>query len=77
MANILKQLTDLLRQDDARRIGKVISVNSTAHTTTLSTPGGGVVVVTGTGVSVGLNAFYKDGALGGAAADLPVYEIDV
>lgn len=77
MANILKQLTDLLRQDDARRIGKVISVNLTAHTTTLSSLGGGVVVVTGTGVGIGQNAFYKDGALAGAAPELPTYEIEV
>ena len=77
MANLFKQFVDLLPEADQRNIGTVSSVSEINQTTTLTTLGGGSVVVIGTGVAVGSKAFYKAGKLEGAAPNLPVYEIEV
>ena len=75
MANLFKQLTELLSQDSPRRVGKVIAVG--AHTVTIETPSGGTIIVSGVGVTVGQMVFYKDGAVVGTAPSLPTYEIEV
>ena len=75
MANLFKQLAELLSQDSPRRVGKVIVVE--AHTVTIETPSGGTIIVSGAGVTVGQMVFYKDGAVVGTAPNLPTYEIEV
>ena len=75
MANLFKQLTDLLLDNEPRRVGKVISVGE--HTATIETLGGGVVTVTGSGLTVGQQVFYKGGVVTGTASHLPTYEIEV
>ncbi len=54
----------------------VASVNSDG-TSTVITAGGGAMRVLGTGVSAGLKAYVKDGAIVGTAPSLPHYEIEV
>lgn len=61
MPNLFKQFVALLPERDQRNIGEVIAVNATANTTTLSTFGGGSIVVVGTGVAIGDKAFFKGG----------------
>ena len=77
MPNLFKQFRDLLPEHDTRSIGVVSSVNESSNTTTLTTLGGGSVVVIGVGVAVGNKAFFKGGALEAAAPALPTYEIEV
>ena len=77
MPNLFKQFVALLPERDQRNIGEVTAVNATANTTTLSTFGGGSLVVVGTGVAIGDKAFFKGGLLEGTAPNLPIYEIDV
>ena len=73
--NLFKQFQALLPGADPLLVGTVTA--STGTSTTLETPGGGVVIVRGGGVAIGQKAFYRGGELEGEAPDLPTYEIEV
>lgn len=77
MANIYKQLRDLLNPDDPRRVGTVLSVDNDGGKTTLSTMSGGQTLVIGTGVAVGSRAYYRAGRLEGCAPSKPAIVIEV
>ena len=73
--NLFKQFQALLPGADPLLVGTVTATTGTS--TTLETPGGGVVIVRGGGVAIGQKAFYRGGELEGEAPDLPTYEIEV
>lgn len=73
--NLFKQFQALIPGADPLLVGTVTATTGTS--TTLETPGGGVVIVRGGGVAVGQKAFYRGGELAGEAPDLPTYEIEV
>ncbi|QLL89853.1 hypothetical protein GWG10_17785 [Aeromonas caviae] len=73
--NLFKQFQALIPGADPLLVGTVTVTTGTS--TTLETPGGGVVIVRGGGVAVGQKAFYRGGELEGEAPDLPTYEIEV
>ena len=73
--NLFKQFQELIPAADPLLVGTVTA--STGTSTTLETPGGGVVIVRGGGVAIGQKAFYRGGELEGEAPDLPTYEIEV
>ena len=73
--NLFKQFQALLPGADPLLVGTVTATTGTS--TTLETPGGGVVIVRGGGVAIGQKAFYRGGELAGEAPDLPTYEIEV
>lgn len=55
----------------------VISVDTVASTSMVTTAGGGVMRVRGKDVAVGKKAYVKDGAIVGEAPNLQHYEIEV
>ncbi|MEZ6954154.1 MULTISPECIES: hypothetical protein [unclassified Aeromonas] len=73
--NLFKQFQELIPGADPLLVGTVSATTDTS--TTLETPGGGVVIVRGGGVAIGQKAFYRGGELEGEAPDLPTYEIEV
>lgn len=73
--NLFKQFQALIPGADPLLVGTVTATTGTS--TTLETPGGGVVIVRGGGVAVGQKAFYRGAELAGEAPDLPTYEIEV
>ena len=73
--NLFKQFQELIPGADPLLVGTVTAATGTS--TTLETPGGGVVIVRGGGVAIGHKAFYRGGELAGEAPDLPTYEIEV
>jgi len=73
--NLFKQFQELIPGADPLLVGTVSATTGTS--TTLETPGGGVVIVRGGGVPIGQKAFYRGGELEGEAPDLPTYEIEV
>ena len=73
--NLFKQFQALIPGADPLLVGTVSATTGTS--TTLETPGGGVVIVRGGGVAIGQKAFYRGGELEGEAPDLPTYEIEV
>lgn len=73
--NLFKQFQALIPGADPLLLGTVTATTGTS--TTLETPGGGVVIVRGGGVAIGQKAFYRGGELEGEAPDLPTYEIEV
>ena len=73
--NLFKQFQELIPGADPLLVGTVTA--STGTSTTLETPGGGVVIVRGGGVAIGQKAFYRGGELVGEAPALPTYEIEV
>ncbi|HHQ4448958.1 TPA: hypothetical protein ACSP3U_004161 [Aeromonas hydrophila] len=73
--NLFKQFQALIPGADPLLVGTVTAMTGTS--TTLETPGGGVVIVRGGGVAIGQKAFYRGGELAGEAPDLPTYEIEV
>ena len=75
MTNVYRRLIDLLPENDQREVGKVVGTTTT-HTL-LQTRAGGSIKVLGTGVAVGLMAYFKGGRLEGAAPNLPTYDIEV
>lgn len=77
MANIFKQLRELLSPDDPRRVGTVLSIDNDEGKTTLSTMSGGQLQVIGTGVAVGSRAYYRAGRLEGSAPAKPAVVIEV
>lgn len=74
--NLYRTFQELLPKE-SRGIGTVISVNSSAGTSTLQTLSGGTVVVMGVSVAIGKKAYHKAGRIEGEAPDLPTYEIVV
>ncbi|OJW67491.1 MAG: hypothetical protein BGO64_14195 [Aeromonas sp. 62-46] len=73
--NLFKQFQALIPGADPLLVGTVTATTGTS--TTLETPGGGVVIVRGGGVAIGQKAFYRGGELLGEAPDLPTFEIEV
>ena len=73
--NLFKQFQALIPGADPLLVGTVTATTGTS--TTLETPGGGVVIVRGGGVAIGQRAFYRGGELVGEAPALPTYEIEV
>lgn len=73
--NLFKQFQALIPGADPLLVGTVTATTGTS--TTLETPGGGVVIVRGGGVAIGQKAFYRGGELAGEAPYLPTYEIEV
>lgn len=73
--NLFKQFRELIPGADPLLVGTVTATTGTS--TTLETPGGGVVIVRGGGVVIGQKAFYQGGTIIGPAPDLPTYEIEV
>lgn len=58
-------------------VGEVTALNSTAGTSTVTLPGGGVIIARGTSVAVGGNAYVKDGVIISAAPDLALEDIEI
>ena len=73
--NLCKRFQELIPGADPLLVGTVTATTGTS--TTLETPGGGMVIVRGGGVAIGQKAFYRGGELAGEAPDLPTYEIEV
>lgn len=55
--NLFKQFQELIPGADPLLVGTVTATTGTS--TTLETPGGGVVIVRGGGVAIGQKAFYQ------------------
>lgn len=60
-----------------KTVGEVLSVDNNAGTSRVQLRTGAEVVVAGTSVAVGSNAFLSDGQVIGKAPDLPQYDIEV
>lgn len=74
--NLFKEFRTLLPQDP-RGVGKVVSIDSSAGSSTLQTLSGGHLVVVGVGVAVGRMAYHRAGRIEGEAPDLPIVEITI
>lgn len=61
----------------AKTVGEVVNVNTSAGTTVVELRTGSRVVVRGTSVAVGQNAFISDGQVMGQAPSLPQYDFEV
>ncbi|MDX7797986.1 hypothetical protein SJS42_04935 [Aeromonas caviae] len=73
--NLFKQFRELIPGADPLLVGTVTATTGTS--TTLETPGGGVVIVRGGGVAIGQKAFYQAGVIAGAAPELTTFELEV
>lgn len=63
--------------DEPLRIARVTSIQSTAATSVLTLPDGGVIVARGTDVPVGELAYVRSGLIEGAAPALAIEEIEI
>ncbi len=71
--NLFKQFIDLLPQRPLQ-VGTVTAV--TNGVCTITVPGGGIDTARGS-ATVGQRVFFRDGAVEGAAPDLPLVQIEV
>ena len=76
MSNIYRALLDLL-PNDPLQVATVASINTSAGTSVVTYPGGGVQTVRGTSVAAGHDCFVRAGLIEGAAPDLPLIVIEV
>lgn len=60
-----------------KTVGEVLSVDTSAGTSRVQLRTGAEVVVAGTSVAAGNNAFLADGRVIGQAPSLPQYDIEV
>lgn len=74
MANLWRQLTDLLPQSP-RQIGQVMDIHSD-DSLTIELLGGGLLRVRGR-ADVGESVFVRDGLVEGVAPSLPLVEIEI
>lgn len=57
------------------QIGEILSIDATNGTSTVEDPNGYTFVALGTSVSVGTNAYVKDGVIQSAAPSLSASEV--
>lgn len=74
--NIWKKFVGLI-PGGSRTIGLVMSVNTTAGTSTVQLRDGSEFTATGTSVTAGQNAIVTDGVVVGKAPSLPQYSVTV
>lgn len=66
-----------LLPSSAKTVGEVLSVDTISGTSRVRLRTGADLVVAGTSVAAGNNAFLADGQVVGQAPDLPQYDIEV
>lgn len=57
--------------------GEVTAIHLSAGTSTVTLPGGGILLARGTSIAVGSNAYVKDGVIISAAPDLALEDIEI
>ncbi|MDU4255782.1 hypothetical protein [Pseudomonas sp.] len=66
-----------LLPSSAKTVGEVLSIDTFAGTSRVRLRTGADVVVSGTSVAVGNNAFLAEGQVLGQAPSLPQYDVEV
>jgi hypothetical protein len=75
-ANLYRALMELLPESPLQ-VATVVDINITQGTSTITWPGGDLQTVRGTSVSIGSNAFVRNGIIEGAAPNLTFETIEV